>query len=362
MHPPDDKGFETIREKARLSGANLVGIPDRGAFDVRVVRSLLQLCRRENIDIWHAHDYKSNVLGLILRRFWPMRLVTTVHGWVKTTRRLGWYNQIDRLSLRHYERVICVSEDLRERCESAGVRESRCFVVENAIDADEFSRRQSTADAKRRLGLPVDKLLVGAVGRLSDEKGFDKLVLAAHQLLSNGLDVQVCILGEGARRTELEALVARLGRQDRISLVGHQANTRAWYEAMDMYCLSSLSEGLPNVVLEAMAMEVPVVATRIAGVPRLIEDGVNGLLVEPDDVTGLARALSTLLSDRPLRERLARAGRETVEKKYSFAVRMQKILAIYDDLLGREPADREKRHPEACEQHNSFKREPLATT
>jgi glycosyltransferase involved in cell wall biosynthesis len=208
--------------------------------------------------------------------------------------------------------------------------------VYNAIDTGHFKRRQAPDEAKRRLGFTPGRLLVGAVGRLSPEKGFEGLVAAADRLLAAGFDIELCIVGEGDERPALERLIARLGRQDRIRLAGYQGDTLGWYEAMDVYALASLREGLPNVVLEAMALEVPLVATRIAGVPRIVADGVNGLLIEPDDVDGLVRALRSLLEDQRLRARLARAGRETIEKSYSFAVRMQKIRAIYDELLGRE--------------------------
>jgi glycosyltransferase involved in cell wall biosynthesis len=106
---------------------------------------------------------------------------------------------------------------------------------------------------------------------------------------------------------------------------------------MDLFVLSSLSEGLPNVVLEAMALEVPLVATRIAGIPRLIEDGRNGLLVEPGSVDALAVAIARTINDPALRLQLEREGRATIESKHSFAVRMDKFRAIYDELLERHP-------------------------
>jgi glycosyltransferase involved in cell wall biosynthesis len=333
MHPPGDPGFEKLRERAADWKANLVGIPDRGPCDWLVAREMLKLCRRERVAIWHGHDYKSNALGLLLTRFWPMRLVTTVHGWVQFTSRTPLYYAIDRLCLRFYERVICVSDDLLAQCLASRVPESRCRLVYNAIDTQEFARRETTDQAKRRLGLTPGRLLVGAVGRLSAEKGFDRLIVAADRLLSAGLDFELCIIGEGDQRAPLEQLIGQLGRADRIRLAGYQADTLSWYHAMDVYVLSSLREGLPNVLLEAMALNVPLVATRIAGVPRLVTDGVNGLLVMPDDVESLCGALRKLLVDRPVRERLARAGRETIEKSYSFSVRMERIRAIYDELL-----------------------------
>lgn len=333
MHPPDDPGFADLLLRAETYGARLESIPDRGPLDWRVVRDHLRLCRRENVTIWHGHDYKSNLLGLMLRPFWKMHLVTTVHGWVKRTRRTPLYYWIDRLCLPRYERVICVSADLYETCVAAGTSKERLCVVDNAIDTDEYSRTLPAPEAKRRLGFDPDRFLVGAVGRLSDEKAFDVLIRAVHQLATSGNNVGLVIVGEGDERPRLEALIGELGMQERIRLLGHRSDVIALYQVMDVFALSSVREGLPNVLLEAMALEVPVVATRIAGVPRLMSEGTNGLLVEPHDVSGLAHALTQLVTDAALRAKLARAGRQTVLERFTFAERMKKIVAIYDGML-----------------------------
>jgi glycosyltransferase involved in cell wall biosynthesis len=333
LHPPGDPGFDQLRRKAHAWRAPLVAVPDRGPWDWRVVPALLRLCRREGVRIWHGHDYKSNALGLLLRRFWPMRLVTTVHGWVKHTRRTPLYYRIDRLCLPRYDKVICVSPDLERECRAAGVPAGRCMLIENAIDMEEFTRRRDAAEAKADLGIPAERLVVGAAGRLSAEKGFDLLVRAVSCLLAGGADLELLIAGEGDERPRLEELIGRLGCGDRVRLLGYRADLRGLYEALDVFALSSLREGLPNVLLEAMALEVPVVATRVAGVPRLIADGGNGLLVGPGSEDQLARALGRLLADAGLRERLRREGRRTVEARHSFAARMDRIRAVYDGLL-----------------------------
>jgi glycosyltransferase involved in cell wall biosynthesis len=335
MHPPGDPGFEQLRSKARLWQAPLLSVPDRGRWDWRVIPRLLDICRRERVTIWHGHDYKSNALGLLLRPFWRMRLVTTVHGWVQHTSRTPLYYWVDRLCLPHYESVICVSEDLRQRCLECGVSPKRCALIENGIDTKEFSRRLPTAEAKRRLRVDPRRFVIGAVGRLSAEKGFDILIRAAHCLLAEGHDLELLIVGEGNEKSALEALMSDLGCRDRIRLLGYRSDTRELYEAMDVFALSSLREGLPNVLLEAMAMTVPVVATRIAGIPRLIRDGENGLLVQSGDEGALCHALSALLRDAELRTRLSREGRRTIEAGYSFQARMDRIRALYDRLLDR---------------------------
>jgi glycosyltransferase involved in cell wall biosynthesis len=333
MHPPDDPGFAMLHRKAERWGARLLSIPDRGPLDWRVFREYLRICRSERVTIWHGHDYKSNLIGLVLRRFWPMHLVTTVHGWVD--RRVKHYYWIDKFCLRYYDRVICVSEDLFQESLARGVPEERCSLIENAVDVVEFARTLSPADARRKLGEAPERLVVGAVGRLQAEKGFDVLIRAADRLLAKGHDFEVWIVGEGDQQVALQALIGELGRGDRIRLLGYRTDPIDVYQAMDIFALSSLREGLPNVVLEAMALEVPLAATRIAGIPRLIEHDVNGLIVEPGSVDSLEHALGLLLSDQTLRARLGRAARASVEDRYGFDVRMRKIQKVFDDLLGR---------------------------
>jgi glycosyltransferase involved in cell wall biosynthesis len=335
MHPPDDPGFEQLRAKARLSEARLLSVPDRGPWDWRVAAQMLEICRQENVTLWHSHDYKSNALGLWLRRKWPLRLVTTVHGWVQQTRRTPLYYWIDRLCLRRYERVICVSEDLYERCLQIGVPRERCVLVENGIDTAEFSRRASTDEAKSRLGVRAGRIVVGAVGRLSAEKGFDLLIHAVKQLADAGVDLELRIIGEGDARSRLESLISSLALGERVHLPGYRSDVRGLYEAMDLFVLSSIREGLPNVLLEALALEVPIVATRVAGVPRLLQHDVNGWLVEPGDVGALTQGITALLTNPARRTRFRQAGRRCVESRYSFATRMQRIRQLYDDLLGR---------------------------
>ncbi len=333
LHPPGDPGFQSIVQRAEALDAPLISIPDRGPFDWRVVRRLAQVCREERVAIWHGHDYKTNALGLLLKRYWPMRLATTVHGWVKHTRRTPLYYGIDRLCLKHYEVVICVSSDLYESCLEAGVPRERCVLVENGVDVDHFHRRRPAAEAKQEQGIPAGRLLIGAMGRLSDEKGFDLLIRSVDRLIAAGRDIELRIAGEGDQRAALEGLIRELNRGRRIRLVGFQRDAISFFESMDIFALSSHREGLPNVVLEAMALEVPVVATRIAGIPRLIQNGVNGLLVPPGSVEALVEALGSLIDDPKQRSELAAAGRTTVETDHGFAARMDKVRVIYDRLL-----------------------------
>jgi glycosyltransferase involved in cell wall biosynthesis len=334
LRPPGDEAFQVIRDRAVAAQADIEEIDDHGALDWRIVPRLLSTCRRLNVDIWHAHDYKTNALGIVLRRFHPMRLVTTSHGWVEYTPRTRLYYLCDRWSLPRYERVICVSPDIREQCCRYGVSDERAQLIENAIDTDQFRRKRSVDEAKSLLDWPPGRMLLGGAGRLSEEKGFDDLIRSVRELVDRGIDVGLIIIGEGQQRSVLAGLIHQLNLADRVRLAGFQSDLRPFYEAMDLFVLSSRREGLPNVVLEAMALEMPVVSTRVAGVPRLITDGENGLLVDLGDRPALSSAVARALGDADLRRALAKAGRSTIEQRYSFAERMKKVAAVYDELLG----------------------------
>jgi len=335
MHPPGDAGFEVLQRRARDLRCRVLSIPDRGPLDPLVLVRLLQTCRRLNVRIWHAHEYKSNAIGLLLRPLHSMKLVTTLHGWVQQTRRTRLYYAVDRFCLRHYDHAIAISADLYAELESLRLRADRRSLLPNGVDQDVFQRRcrPALATLRRQLGVPNGRAVLGAVGRLSPEKGFDNLIRALPSLLERGLDVELWIAGEGESRRELHRLIDHLGVEKRVKLLGFREDVTAVYEAVDLVVISSSREGLPNVLLEAMAMSTPVVATAVAGIPAVVRDGVNGLLCPPGDVPSLAAAIARLLQDGPLRERLAEAGRRTVEARFTFADRLVAEQKIYARLL-----------------------------
>lgn len=335
LRHPEDQYFAELERRAAVWQAPLIAIDDRGPLDLNVVKAFRNLCREKQPAIWHAHDYKSNLLGLLLRRQFPMKLITTVHGWVKHTWKTPLYYAIDRFALRRYDEVICVSQDLYDECLGLGVPPEHCWHVPNAIDTEEFRRHCSVESGKAKLGLPPDRILVGAVGRLSAEKGFDLLIQAVARLLRHGHNLELWIAGEGDAEDDLATLIHELGVADRVRLLGFRSDCLELYQAMDCFALSSHREGLPNVLLEAMAVEVPILCTNVAGIPRLIRSEENGILIEPGSVEALEEGLLRLATDVDLRRRLGAAARQTIESQYSFRTRMDRIKTIYDKSTGK---------------------------
>jgi len=177
-------------------------------------------------------------------------------------------------------------------------------------------------------------LVLGAIGRLSPEKGFDNLIRAVCQIVKSGVtNLQIWIIGEGRDRERLEALIDELRMGAHVRLLGQRSDMLAVLEALDLFVLSSIREGLPNVVLEAMAMEIPIVATRVGSVPDVVEDGATGRLIEPGNVSELIAGIENMLANPVERERQASAARSVIEERYSFAVRMQRMKRVYEHVL-----------------------------
>src|SRR5438067_1072160 len=320
-------------QRASNLGLELIDIPERGPLDPRTWWRAARAVREFQPDLLHAHDYKTNLLSLALGWRFGIPVVTTLHGYVTRGPRLSLYYRLDRHLLRRIDHCIAVSHDLDQFLVDLGVPHHRRSVIENGIDIEIFRRRLPQEEMKRLLGFQPHRLLVGAVGRLQPEKGFSDLIRAVVGLLDRNLDFDLVIVGDGPLRTELEQQIACAGYQNRIRLLGFRSDVLELYQAFDVFVLSSYREGLPNVLLEAMAMSTAVVATRVAGVPHVIQNGVNGLLVEPGECGAMQMALLDLLASRQLRQQLQQRARETIEQRYSFAMRMEKIWNVYDRII-----------------------------
>jgi len=323
LHAPGDAGFEVLRERAKEKGCELVAIEDRWPYDPRTLKKLAAVCRERGVKIWHGHDYKSNFYGVLLRKQLGVKLVSTMHGWVQPSWKTPLYFAIDRWSLRRYEQVMAVSQDLYDAALKDGIAKERLTLVENAIDTDEFRRRAPTS------GKPF---VIGAVGRLSEEKGFHLLIEACERLAAKGHEFELRIAGEGPQQDALAAQIAASKFASRWKLLGFQKDTRALFESFDLFALSSLREGLPNVVLEAMAMEVPVLATRCGGMQAFARHNEDAFLVDPNSVDELERGLETLLTDSALRRKLSLAARSSIERDSSFQARIAKEISVYKRL------------------------------
>jgi glycosyltransferase involved in cell wall biosynthesis len=333
IHPREDRDFD-MPQRAAATGADLVTVEERFGADLGTLPRVLNEILRYQPHVLHAHDYKTDLLGVFCSKALRIPVVTTLHGNVTHSKRLSFYYKLDRWALRRMRKVIAVSSDTAELAAAARVPGDRIVLIHNGIDLEQYQRTLSREQARSRLGWETRPLVIGAVGRLMPEKGFDVLIRAIAQLRKNGWSVRLVICGEGAERTHLESLIRELGCVESVSLLGHRTDVSDVLQACDAFVLSSRREAMPNVVLEAMALGVPVVATRVAGVPEMLEHERTGLIIDIDNVNETAASIHCVTHDREMANRLSRAARDDCERRFCFRVRMQREQAVYDDLLG----------------------------
>ena len=312
-----------------------VEILERHSFDPKIWRDLRALVREGRFDVVHAHEYKSDVLAYGLSRVEGVIALATAHGWTGHTRRERVYYAVDKRLLARFPRVIAVSREIRDTLVRAGADPHKVEIVLNGIDPERFRRvREREAAARAALGVASGELVVGSVGRLEPQKRFDLLLDAfADARRSSRRSMRLLIAGAGSMRSELEAQARRLQLGTAVRILGHVEDIVGFHHALDLYVQSSDYEGTPNVILEAMSMETPIVATKVGGTEDLVHDTEHALLVSPNDASALAKAIEGILGDAEAARARALAARRRVEGELSFRTRCNRIEAIYEELV-----------------------------
>jgi glycosyltransferase involved in cell wall biosynthesis len=323
--------------KAAAAGLDYVEIAERRALDTAVWPRLRELVRSRGIDIVHAHDYKTDLIAYLLAKAEPIVPLATAHGWTgHSWRERRVYYPADRRLLARFPRVIAVSTEIKRELVAAGARPGNVDVILNGIDETRFYRRPDwRARARAQFDLAAEDLVIGSVGRLEPQKRFDLLIEAFAAIRRDRPRLKLLIAGEGSSRPLLEACIARFGLADDCRLIGQCGDVPLFHHALDLFVQSSMYEGTPNVVLEAMALGSPVVATDVGGTADLVRDGIDGTIVPPLDLPALIEGMRAAIASAGARERWAVEARRRVEQDLSFRLRMARVEAIYERLIRR---------------------------
>lgn len=297
------------------------------------VRELCSKLSEQRVDVLCCHGYKADLLGRPAARKLGIPVVSISRGWTAATWRVRLYEAMDRFTLRWMDRVVCVSEGQAAKVRRAGVADDNIRVIRNAIDTDRFGEPDEPGRAFLQSFFPQPRShIIGAAGRLSPEKGFCHLVDAAEIVRQKHPDVGFLLFGEGPLRDSLERQVARLGLAEHFVIAGFRDDLDRWMPNFDAFALPSYTEGLPNVVLEAFAARVPVVATAVGGTPEVIEEGSSGYLVPPADAAALSERIDRLLSDERQRATMGMAGYYRVRDHFTFDAQAREYLRLFEEL------------------------------
>jgi Serine acetyltransferase len=342
LRQPRDEEFQITR-MAEERGLNFVALADRCMLDVQCLFDLRRLVRKYEIQVLHTHDDKTLLYGVLLRLIRPgLRLMHTCHshadyGRLQFAAAAAWYAfRLRKLSVValmrcHHKPILTISENTRKRLIHSGLRPEQVAVMPNGIDTGYWRRQGVNPVLRSEFGLEDRQMLVGTVARITFDKDLPTFYEVAAQVVKQRPGTVFAIVGDGYGNElhEARAQIEARGLSEIIRLTGHRTDLLNIYTSFDLFLMTSLTEGMPNTVLEAMALELPIISTRVGGVPELIEEGQCGLLAAVGDAEGLAAAVLSLLDDNQLRLQFGRAARARVEEEFDFSQRVASLETYY---------------------------------
>lgn len=329
-----------LENDRRLRAAALWQAP---LFGLSMALQIRQLLLRQRVDLVHAHwAIPSGTIARWLACLYRKPLFISLHGSdMYLASRNAVMGSLARGALTKAQGITACSQPLADSAVRLGAQANKVHVIPYGADPSQFNTQTSSTELRKQLNLPPDGLIILGVGRLVAKKGFDQLIHAMPSVLAANQSAWLVILGEGPQRRSLEQLRGELGLDARVVLPGAVpwATVAEYLAASDVFVMPSVRDvtgnldGLPNVVLEAMAARLPVVATCIAGIPLAVEDNVNGLLVDAASSRQLGDALVRLLDSPADRARMGLAGRGRIESELNWTRFAERLDEIYEPVL-----------------------------
>jgi glycosyltransferase involved in cell wall biosynthesis len=307
-----------------------------GPLDVRAQWKLNRILQQEKVDLLCAHGYKACVMGWWAGLRLKIPVLAFSRGYTAEDIKVAFYEWLERRVIGKLAGIVFVSEGQKKKLESFGIQGRKSWVVHNAVSVDSLRKGEEIemrGIVFERLGIPKNSKMVVTAGRLSPEKGHRFLVEAIGKISKKVKDTFFIFCGEGPCKKDLEKQAHELGIYERCRFPGFRRDLHEIFHAMDFMVLPSLTEGLPNVILEAFACAKPVIATNVGGVPEVIEDGVNGILVPPKRSDLLAETIEKCLSSPEKAKKMSEVGYHKVKSEFTFELQTRRLEHIYHEIL-----------------------------
>ena len=330
----EDRCWDFV-EHARNAGYEVLVIQHDTPRLVAVFRELVRLLERLDTAVLVCHGYKAGIIGRFAARRVGIPVIAVSRGWTGESWRVRLFEWLDRINLCRMDRVVCVSQAQADKLREARLPYDNINIIHNAIRNERFAEPPDPTYRQKLDALfpnPPTHIL-GAAGRLSPEKGFDVLIEACCRLAAdNRLDFGVVLFGDGFLRDQLQSQIDAAGLTDHFILAGFTDELDQYMPHFDLFVQSSHTEGLPNVLLEAAAAGVPVVATDVGGTAEVVRDGETGTLVPPADYYALANGIDALLQDDLLRSNIKTVAPLHVADRFSFECQAKDYCTLFASL------------------------------
>lgn len=328
-----DGRSERLISTAQRMGIKVVAVDVNGRFDLKAIRNIRKILYECSVDIIHSHDFKSDFYALLATRGTRIKRVATAHGSTKDSfRKKAYLFFNEKLIYFLFDKIVAVSKDLLGQLIKRGIPASKITVIQNGLDFSLLENEILSDSPEPPIAIPINHKIFAVIGRLFPDKGHRYFLDAFSVVKKQFPEICGLIVGDGPFLDEICADVERKGLIDSIILCGVRSDMKAIYGLIDFLVISSLREGLPYVLLEAMASRVPVVATSVGDIPLLIRDGETGYLVPPGDADSLARRMLDLLASPKCSKKMAEEAFAHVCQKFSAEVMVAETEKLYNEL------------------------------
>jgi len=328
-----------LAEQLENIGIDVVVIDENKNNFLQLRRKIVEILSSKNIDIIHSHRYKENILAALVKNRCGIKcLIQTIHGISEPARGFAMYKArayavANRAFTRHYfDRIITVSDDIGQKLHRS-LPQWRLITIYNAVDPKAIKPLKSADAIKREFNIDIKAPLIGAAGRMVPVKAYDLFLKMARLILERRPDARFMLAGDGPLRLSLQELSVRLKIADKVFFPGFRDDIIDVMNAFDIFVMSSYHEGVPMALLEAMSLNKAIVSTAVGGINEVIQDGVSGLLVEPNSALALAEACFKVLDNPELKSTLEDGACTRIEKEFNIDVQSRKILELYRELV-----------------------------
>jgi len=326
-----------LAEQLKSAGTEVSVLDESRDNFFQLRRKIIGVLRGRNIDILHSHRYKENILAaLVKNRCGIKRLIQTIHGISEPGRGFALYKArayalANRaFSRKYFDKIITVSGDIERRLRNK-LPASRLITIHNAIDPQKIKVSRPAGEIRREFGIDGHAPLIGATGRMVAVKAYDLFLKMAQIILESRPDARFMLVGDGPLRKSLQDLSRELNIDNRVIFPGFRDDIIDVMNAFDLFVVSSFHEGVPMALLEAMALKKVIVSTAVGGINEVIEDGVSGILVEPNSVDDLAGACLRIIENEGLRRELESAAAERIEREFSIDILCARVISLYNE-------------------------------
>ncbi len=334
-----DKTDTSLEDEARKRQVEVIPFRMKRGYSLRSAREIVRLAQEQNVTVVHSHGYKGDILLASLpKHVRNMPMIRTQHGRTSTRKlsKIWFYEMLDKLVLRNVDAIVHVNGFDSPRAEGGnpGGTVRHQYVIENGIPALTYDPVSAYASDPEVREFCKDGFIIGTICRLSEEKGLVYLISALSLLSAYSKEFRAIIIGEGPDRDLILATARDAGLSQNILITGYRRFAYHYLPKFDVFVIPSLTEGLPITLLEAMQARVPVVASRVGGIPAVLQQGQTGILIEPKDPASLATAIRQVWSDPAAAEGMARKAREVALTKYSSRRMAEDYLRVYESVVG----------------------------